>query len=904
MEMWMKALYEKLDKAYELPIIGLYSFSDTDIETIREKILAGFSERDAKNPSRVTAELLLVWLIHQSKKWGEGDESKYWERMVELLVDDSQISLNNNDLALYDQFESILKRKGKEIFRSKQGKRMIRETILFHAFAPKRSVESLVGLLLDIYLAEDGFDRQIAEDEPLFKKIQQWLTQLFSLEDDTSLSCDMPFESKTYQMRAAIKYGFRQLPDTMCALIRDIIVIIDHLQYGEYIEPDIIADCCRKVFSQFGVTINKKRNSEIERVRRVPDFSKINPAYALDDSFAPYIKFPDISCSDMEISKCYLEIFSRNECVYQELLRITGYGPKRKVCHKLVYLADLFQFFREEFDLSFVVRDEHEILYDSKELLYRKFVLFKNGSETKKSTNPINCPYTIVLPQNASKEAIPYDVTFISPQVYSFIATEQAIVQYNLKTVLFGSHNWVAHILERSEAEKRVNYIEDDTECYVYKELKQLTIQFIEKSVADKVFLVHNNKNYGRLSLVSNKDNEGNCVVSDFAFFESRRINCIKLVDATAKVLLDFAYFIEPSLDVCFSPEVIYANEAAHVQILSGQEGTCVDVSCVADHLEYFSGKFRIVQPVLLWGLDEKPVHNAPLPGFVWKKKLRNNAQLKLLCGYNRTPNVMINQEYGVHGNKTAEFEWTFPVSDCIAHYCDINPSEQIDVSVEIETKSFPIFSVIYSERILHNPIILFDSKKQLLTFDARSCFFGDDDSLFEITLENEMFRKTINTSVYEHLNLEIPDGYYDIRIALDTSTPFVKTTPRELISIQDHLLGNPDISYFNCREILFKKTRIYDKSEKISGRITNIEYIDTNADRPLYIGKMRISGYTHNVEFEVERCNLHCLKAKLDEACNLPITFDKNTGELCFENCDNKRYFEIKSIYFMEQEV
>lgn len=900
-------MLQKIEHALTLPIVGLYEFSDDDIKTIRNKIVDELKERDLRKPSITTSKYLLVWLFTQAKNWGEASEGKFWDRMVELLTENEHLDILPADISIYayDQYDSILSKYNKMIFRSKQNKRMFRELILFHALAPKVSLEALIKLLLKLYLDEDLFNKQIADDEPLFENIQKWLTYVFSLNDDAELNQDMQFEGNTYQIRAAFKYGFRQAPSIMTDLIKTIIGNIDHLQYCEPLtQSDVIADSCKKVFAQYGVSSIKKHRRTANNVLRVSDFNKINATYILDDSMILSISLPDIYCSDMDIVECNMDIYAGTEFIAREPMRFIGQGPKRKIRHKIIQISDFWQYFNEEFNISFIIKTERKVLFDSKEMLYRKFMLFNEVTETRKSINPINQSYYIALPKNALKELIPYSVTTKSQHVFAFFASEPNSIQYGAKVIFFGSRNKIVHIIEMAQAESKIQYIENEIECLFYKKLTQFTLQFTDPNLADNLFLIHNECNCGRASLVTAKVENGNYVLNEHAFFEHNQVHTIRLVNSYTKVLFEFSYFITPSLEITFHPTIIYEKQHCCIYLDRGGNYLLIDPLNVVASYAFASGYIQLVQPTLLWGIDEEPLHNSRLHGLVWGKGLRNNTQLRVQSGIEGTLNVRINNTTTLLGKRTGDYGWVFPISDGIADFHSKNIANQVDISFEIGNFILPAFSAVYSELFQDDPLILYDSIAHTLTFDAHSCFVGDENALFDISLVNDEFQTTFQTSIHQIHQFEILDGWYDITIAINTSTPFVENPSRKIYFKQDVLLGNLDVSRFNGQEIVLGKSKIQGKRQNIKGIINQIKYIDTNAERPLYHGKIRISGYNSYVEFEVEKDWLHGLSVIMPGGEKVPVVFDAVSASLCTAICDGKRYFEIRSINFIEQEV
>lgn len=900
--------FQKIEHAFTLPIVGLYEFSDVDITAIKCRIVEGLKKRDTRKPSITTSKYLLVWLFAQAKNWGEASEGKFWDRMVELLTENEQLDLLPADISIhaYDLYDSILSRYNKVVFRSKQNKRMFRELILFHALAPKVSLEALVKLLLKLYLDEDLFNKQIADDEPLFENIQKWLTYVFSLDDDAELNQDMQFEGNTYQMRAALKYGFRQTPTIMVDLIKTIISNIDHLQYSEPLtQSDVIADSCKKIFAQYGVSTTKKQRRTADKVSRVSDFSKINATYILDDSMIPSISLPDIYCSDIDIVECNMDIYAGTEFIAREPMRFIGQGPKRKIRHKTIQISDFWKYFNEEFNISFTIKTERKVLFDSKEMLYRKFLLFNEVTETRKAVNPTNQAYYIALPKNALKELIPYSVTTRSQQVYAFFASEPNSIQYGTKVVFFGSRNKIVHIIEMAQAEPRIQYIENEIECFVYKKLAKFTLQFTEPNMADNLFLIHNENNCGRASLAADKVENGNLVLNEHAFFAHNQVHTIRLLNSSAKVLFEFSYFIAPSLEITFHPTTIYAKPNCCICLKHGGDYQRIDPLKVVASYAFASGQIQIIQPTLLWGIDdEEPLHNGPLPSLVWGKGLRNNTQLRVLSGIEGTLKVSINNTATLLGKRADEYGWIFPISDGIADSQSTNIANRVDITFEIGNFMLPAFSVVYSEIFQDDPLILYDSTDHTLTFDAHNCFVGDESALFDISLVNDEFQTTFQTRIHQVHQFEIPDDWYDITIAINTSTPFVENPSQKIYFMREVLLGNPDVSRFNGQEIVLGKSKIRGKRQSIKGRINQIKYIDTNADRPLYLGKMRMAGYISDVEFEIEKDWLHGLNVIMPDGEKEPVVFDAAATSLCTAKCDGKRYFEIRSINFTEQEV
>ena len=346
-------LKEKIEEAFKSNFLSDVSFSDEEIDEMKIHLMDAveeFDQRASKYFYQSELKEFILLIVYYAHNWGDDEEGTFWVRILGNIFERYTFNVSNR---FYDEIEKIFVNYNLVLFRSDSGKRMVRETLLFHAMAPKVSVEAFVKLLFNCCIEDNLVNRSLLTDKDAHRRIANALNKKFSKAQTSEMDQDITLDGNTYSLRSGIKYACRQNTELIIKLIADILscfnsIICDEQDDDESFINNLVKDVINQIFSK-----EKNRNKRKIAFNNDPvvlDFSKIFAFYEIIKS-EPYLSLPEIRIFDDEMEFVELLLLSNGKVLERKNTEIVGKDFNRKIkkisiplTPYLHYSVDAFKF--------------------------------------------------------------------------------------------------------------------------------------------------------------------------------------------------------------------------------------------------------------------------------------------------------------------------------------------------------------------------------------------------------------------------------------------------------------------------------------------------------------------------------------------------------------------------------
>ena len=288
------SLLKKIDNALSYRfLVGDINFTIEEKEEIRNEFFSIYS-RNSRNDwkgrlSEQELDILSITLILVAKNYPKDWRGKeFWPKIAErinIYSTDTEVKmplpypvLGQIKDRLTDPFRRRI------FFTSNQGHQQYVQSIMFQAYAPKTSIEAFIKLAWTLYCSLFSFSYDDKIDRELCSEIIDRLAKKNT--SDSDLEEDVQIGGSFYQLRAALKYGFKQDPVSSTLLLRRILNFINEI-YSEKkdlalnAENDYLAGLVENTIRGLLTPSLRKRkhNRSLPTATRT---NEINPTFAVD----------------------------------------------------------------------------------------------------------------------------------------------------------------------------------------------------------------------------------------------------------------------------------------------------------------------------------------------------------------------------------------------------------------------------------------------------------------------------------------------------------------------------------------------------------------------------------------------------------------------------------------------
>lgn len=903
----MEELQQKIAQAMQSDFIGDVVFDDEEIEQMKADCCR-FYRTSQQSWSKIyrpeDIDELIVLIVNIAKTWDDDKESRFWVKLFGEIFDDASIS----PIKFYNEFENSLKRHGKTLFLSKENKRMFREVFLLHAFAPDKSRDSFVRLLWNWYVDPDVINYDFQPNDPLYMEIARFLGNKFS--GEANLDEDSSFEGKIYAIKSSIKYLFTQSQEQGVKLLNNLFSIFDDIRFNwRYDTNSFYAECCyeivNRILDENNEEKSRRRRTAIEHI--VSDYSKIYAAYEVDDSGNAAIFIPEIRAIDELADEYELEILNDDNIIFQTQGYIVGSDLKRKI--KRISIP--FNSFGKQAQQKLHLRVKMYILqsgylkcqiYDSKESLYREFIIFRLSREIRLQNCKPNT-YYVVHPSNVQIERLTTcSVRNINQFTSTVIAEENDYITGVTQQVFFNQQPKDSHVIIEGRNIESILFVRDDIEYPFYKSVKSLKVILDQSLKVERVIVKADNDNrFYPLSSCATKDD--NTYEIDLLKINAIGNGChtIYISDSSKQKLLHkVVYYVNSELSFNITGNgYVFDRDTINFAIQTNDGGINRAIySCNPQSgLENLSCPFEDGQivyelPYIKWRIDDSDEWYYESYGRdLWREDdiIHSNCVIEIDNCSRRDITLLINDE-----EVPVSSSGKYLLGDALTERAK---NKSNDVILRIGNSKTRLFTV-HNKPFLSDIDIDLDNKR----IDLLPYYIGDALTQFSIVLENEDSRYEITSGVSSTFDADIVDGEYTVSVYIADFFGELETVP---IFDEDCIIGNPDKFYFTHSRIIlnsFKKPE-GGKIRLSNVFITDIRYLREEAIGAVYSGFLICNRKRFSVEV-YKKGNSSLKFYIVDGDRLLPANFNTEKNHFVKEEPNGKNIIPCSSCYYTKEEI
>lgn len=842
-------LQTKIQLALDSPFIGEIVFDDDELEEMRKDCKRSYQNlqgRYGKSLTILEVDELVVLIVNIAKQWVDESEGRFWVKLYNEIFEDGSIQPSK----FYDDYESCLKRHKHVLFRSREKKRMFRESFLLHSFAPETSSDAFIRLLWRWYSDNEilNFDYRKEDDYSLLQKFVLFLKNTFSYESD--FDEDVSFEGNVYQIKSSFKYLFTQDPENGYVLLDTIFSCFNTVYRATEKRDDSFfwtrcSVVINKMLEEARVSRGGRRNS-VSTSHVIDDYSKIHVDYGFNSNNEVVLIIPEIRAID-EIAECYkLTILNNDEEIYQHDGYVLGEGFRRKIKHDEISLDEFSDYLTDELNIRAVLSVNRSgndvVIYDSKQSLIRDYILFKSSREIRVEVcNPGT--YYIVLPSSTNiKKYTNCETEYVSELVTSLVAEEGNYIALNNRRTFFSTkQKGFSQFLPDGKLIENLYFIHNGMEIPVFRSLDGISIlsSEITDNPASIVMKINDRDAIPLSGVVQVKDS---ILFVDLAFDEAiqygyNRIDFVNM--AKKKVVHTFEFCANDKIKVSCSA-FSFSNKGAVLKVNGSSDSFekkyRADTETV--RFQFTDDEYIYKMPFIAWRIDKNEWLYDCYGEILWHedKMLHNNCVIEISNNSNSTYTITAN------GHDIDESdEDVYKLGDILT---DLEKDDLVTVNLSIGNYSFEILKIANEEILDDFELDIEEKKATILPY-----FTGAEGAQFEVDLEGDDRNYSLVLDENFEFSDDIEDNYYYI-------TVFLKDFfgDKKLLLEGDYAIGNPDKIAFVNRNIELTKFNKPDggKIKLSDSYIVNIEYLRNEGEIALYSGELQFAKRKVPVEVHV----------------------------------------------------
>lgn len=713
-------LLQKVREAIKEPIVGNYLFDVEELEEIYNEAAIYLQSFSSKNDDKDA--IVFVALVNMTKEW-KAEEDTFLDFIYRKFSSNYgfyQVIYSNLRTTIVSLFES------NKIYMIEWGKRFY-ATLCSHALSPVSSTESFFDMCWEIYC--NDLDQQYEKTDSVYGLIVESLKNKFRFVK--SLDDDIKIGSHAYSMRVGMKGLAIHAPDVLEQLINETIGAIHSLFNNQPIKPDkhykvLLNDWWKRKQLTFGV-FSRTRDPRKEHI--ATSYSQIKAKFILADDEVK-ILIPSIRLLDNFENRPILEIFKDGELIHKEEMFIHGSGIIMSTLQREYPLTGT------DFQNSLirvVISHCNKNIYDSKESLYRDFILFKNGREVT-SSECIPGQYELYVTDLDVLLRSPVGLKKINESIYSFETIDGEVIQSYKKNIFFYSEQTNRNLFFFVRKKNNVFFKKDGQEYQVID--GELSLDVINSFEIGNIGIRYEDASF-KLSEFPHEEmgsKERYEITSLLNVGEPQKITVFKYSDNSVVASINIIKF--KNVSIKFDKDFYYGEEDAGLVTFKtdkyfGEE--CFDINNRYVSIPLEEGELVIEVPVIRWKIDGGEWNAKPSNKDYWFKNIRKESVLHLDIPNNISCSIALssNKELPKQGNKHIYNLGATIQSLAWNNY--LKP-DSLKVFVKIENGMFlPLFDVVFVESFMFSPLTIY-SQEFKIGWNPNG-FIGDNSSTFEIRI-------------------------------------------------------------------------------------------------------------------------------------------------------------------------
>lgn len=826
---YMNELTKKIDEAMKCRFVGDVIFTDDELAKMyayANSLLRSYDYGYTSSLLPLEDNLLFVAMVNATKSW-RADEDRFWTCIAKVLLGTEDCSQK-----VYDYLTKLIARLGKRkaILYLDGCTKKYYATILAHAFAPIKSIESFCELCWQIFC--EDLDQNYNEHDDIYNLIAKELANRFcslgGVEDDFELG------SQVYSLRAGIKRLAVDATDKMAEFIQQTILLISKVSNSEPIDGgSYFSKLIRQWWNVKEPTLGVV-TTRIPKERAVTDYSSIKPKYIMDDGVVNLL-IPSIRLKDKIEYNPYLEIYRGKDCIFSNDLLTKGSGLSMAT---KPYSLDIERIISDgDIDIRVVISHCGTPIYDSKKTLERTFILFKDGREIFAQeclpgnynlfTFDLDC--LLQYPDNIKKQ---------DSNKFVFNALEGEAIQSKRRIILFASEKQNRDVWACADKKNNVIFRYNGEDYQVLDgELKIATIK--TSNLAD--YGVRYEDFTWRLMDFSceEKGDINYYNISELlSVCEPQKITVFKY--STNKIVCNVNMVKFNNIQISFDKDFYYDNQSlGEVRFLTEKFDvkTTFDINNQDIYLPIQNGEIVLKVPLIKWRIDDLGWNNCYLQKGIWYKNITNSSEIefdipsKLLYQVALSTNEYL-EKSGINYHKYKLGQTVYSIKDNV---------REILVFVKINEKELlPILRIHTEEKFLNDPILMIAQRQML--WIAKDNYIGDETDFFKMTLsqkgkEIEVYNLKPENSQLDISNIE--DGFYDVKVELLGKSFLQKS---KILWEKQVCIGNENALRFNNKIMVLDKVMLDNQSTLTTIKtiyIENIKFLQERDGCLFYSGSM-----------------------------------------------------------------
>lgn len=508
-------LFEKVQRVFadDINLLGNFHFASEEINELKEEFLSA-AKRNSHSFGYSIDEIsyFAIVVINKLRDWDkEWSENGFWDQINQVFDDDYYIYVLISQflIKLYDAIDSLFKKYNRVLFKSKGGKRAFAQTFLYHALAPRYSLESFVDLAWRKYFDDLECDYSVSDIIFCEYVINSLKKKIASPDEDT----DVQFGSAYYRLRTAFKYGIVQDTEKTIKLLDNVLLLIDRVdRSNEDLEENIINRVISSVVAKNKRVITRgggREASTCKSSNTSHSFSQLRPALNID--FAQHekptiqIRFPRLILLGNENECKYVDIYLYREeengkkTLIRQFLRRNIKNNGEHSCTLSAFsedLTDIYYLEQKNYHYEFQIIPDSGDGYYSKKEFYRDFLIFGNDKEISGNTKPGN--YYLVVPKefNISEHLhlLRNDYRLLWKNIYNIVSEDFDSIEYENSIVLFSRQGMPSNVKFEDQSLSPLDGIsirKNDKVYEVYKSFSNLLINKDDDTSPELIRICH-----------------------------------------------------------------------------------------------------------------------------------------------------------------------------------------------------------------------------------------------------------------------------------------------------------------------------------------------------------------------------------------------------------------------------
>lgn len=619
---------------------GDVNFTDEEKALLKQYYITIMSKHLFKGAMNFEiVEIVTAFLICTTKNYkGDWNGNNFWDRIGPEIV--YRPDYADQLPAVMKCLERYLRPSFRTVSRS-EGDHCYVESLFFQAYSPRISVQAFIQLAWSFYKDPELFDLNFfdtQEEQNLCAAIVGDLEKFYSNAD---IDSGLIIESQSYSIRSGLRYAFKEDPQAATKILRRILRYIDFIYHhsdsvGE--EEGYLGSLCNqyvpKLLSSFYSSDTTQRQSR-QKIT-VDDLSKVKAVYLYRElEHGVYLELPRIRLyrEDQQFKQAEVKLYicsvDGDVLLADGTFSTSGEHFKHILDEISIPLNDYLPLCSTEIDFRVILSfDGGAPVYDSKETLFRKYIVFKGGKEIAgRVVQPgefvVLHPSSLVVAENVHSSQVP---VVINESLFALSPVDGDRISYNGSYCFFGEKKNGAHIFydeEKTVLHWGVTYQRSGIVFDIYQSIGPLFIRTDEQIRADHLAIQLKDKDDQLIvNIPLNTLNEDSGVyLFDLPSFVSQKkglldnLFTIAVVDmAASKVLFLDHLAVLPNLIVHRGLSPYLGGQGEIKFDCDGQESVLSFAkNATSTDVVFLGGTFSIATPYFSWQINEGDFHWSPI---------------------------------------------------------------------------------------------------------------------------------------------------------------------------------------------------------------------------------------------------------------------------------------------------